>query len=1556
MLQRKMHSILPLMILLSSLAFEGYGQVNLQTGSAVFSIPMFNWKDNKSQLNSSVALSYNSGNGLKISDVPSNVGQGWNLAAGGVIVRMQVGEPDDQQANPGNGSSLDISRYPAGYMYASTPAANGCPTALTRYPIYRGQNHMYTLNNSMQEDKQLDYFSFQFNGKTGLFVLDVVNHVGVSLGLNKMKITYVTDQTMVSQGIRTTITSFSIQDEDGLIYKFATHGLTKELHVDFCDPKLTKPGAQPTFKGQHAYHQMGFENASLTNPYIIGSWYLSEVDDPLTGRKIIFNYPYTRSINAIAGLDMSCNYTNDYVIISHKKSISSTPALGSITYPDGHVVTLNYGAARADLNGDYVLSSVDVAYQGRYLSRYLLKTSYFIRNRYGIPSSGQQSSAARLCLQSVTKLGPDLKEDSPPYIFDYYLSSGSGQTDDFVPPPFFYARDIWGFYNGNYSKPYNNDITNSAIPVLGTNTDLNTMNYYQLKGLCLINQSAPGQVFLNPKPNYAKNGLLRQIIYPTGGTLTYDYEQNTGVLTSGGSEVTVGGVHVKSTSSTDGGHSNGCNTAIVTNYSFTLNGPGTGSSLWGLEMPLNQISSSSHYQSEDKRWHYKFPFGECYWNYAYPGILSAMEAVGLTDLQKFMQAIGPALGIISIVTDVVDVLTVALGSTGVLAWAAVIVDIIGGLLAVGITCFSGNNSKDNSYTVFYNSDLNGASPLPAQFKRVEVTESPGANGKTIQKFTSDEDYPVWVPAGANPNLSTRQRFAPWAYGLLKEHTTLDATGNMVKQLINKYDYNAHWCNVPPDTIYKKCCNVDSCTQSMLKYPLGLLSTKCTIKHTTSQRNTDWQNNAGNVYITSSSGDMAVDTYDFYTGQVELDTVLVRDYKQNDPTKYVENMTQYYYNSYYNFNASTIVTTESNGKSLYKVLHYTSDYPTSTNAAVVALKQNNIVNRVMSEATYLLPTFAMLGENVTEYTRLIGGDIVPSRALQQRFSDVSTYPSRQYYNPDNPSNASIYKVTKQFSYDANGNPSGIKDEGGRAVANIFDYNDKYVVAVVANADAVLDKPAYTSFETSSLGGWTLTGSGAASTNANAITGTRTFTFSGGSLSARLNTAKEYTMSCWATAGLTVTGGGVIKSGPVINGLTYYEFDIPQGNSVVVLSGTATVDELRLYPKTATMKTLTYDPILGKTSECDENNRVIYYEYDNLGRLKFIKDENHYALKMYEYNNVAVSAQNGCPGTYYNRQVTEYFTRSNCAAGYQGGDAPYTVPANKYSSAISQAAADARAELELLTNGPSNANTNGACYLIYYNVAASDSAVSQDCAPGMKGGMVTYTVPAGTYSSIISQADANQQAADDIAANEWAYFNSPAHQNCTLDTSPDWQWIDGDSAYCLSVNGQLPPHQFRKATDQNPNSSTYHQLQWFDAGPQDACPAGNYYNAMQSRVFTKACTSGYTGSQVTYTVPPGKYFSTLSQADADQQATNDINANGQNYANTNGTCTSTGCNASNCTGEGKKCINNSCQMGSRVYTTSTGDSTHGWTCYYYYVWSDGSTSGTYSMHSVSPCPVQ
>jgi len=64
----------------------------------------------------------------------------------------------------------------------------------------------------------------------------------------------------------------------------------------------------------------------------------------------------------------------------------------------------------------------------------------------------------------------------------------------------------------------------------------------------------------------------------------------------------------------------------------------------------------------------------------------------------------------------------------------------------------------------------------------------------------------------------------------------------------------------------------------------------------------------------------------------------------------------------------------------------------------------------------------------------------------------------------------------------------------------------------------------------------------------------------------------------------------------------------------------------------------------------------------------------------------------------------------------------------------------------------------------------------------------------------------------------------------------------------------------------------------------------FSSEHSQSFVKNnCGTDYIGSSVTYTVPVQAYSSTISQEEANNKALADIAANGQNYANAQGTCT-------------------------------------------------------------------
>src|SRR5690606_15622279 len=121
-----------------------------------------------------------------------------------------------------------------------------------------------------------------------------------------------------------------------------------------------------------------------------------------------------------------------------------------ISFPDGHQITFDYGDERYDMKGGYILKSIDVIYDGRYVQKTVLNSEYFIKNTIGMPINDTQKEMSRLCLRSLKQYGVDLKSEELPYEFEYYR--GGISAEDIVPGSFSVFKDIYGYYNGNNSK------------------------------------------------------------------------------------------------------------------------------------------------------------------------------------------------------------------------------------------------------------------------------------------------------------------------------------------------------------------------------------------------------------------------------------------------------------------------------------------------------------------------------------------------------------------------------------------------------------------------------------------------------------------------------------------------------------------------------------------------------------------------------------------------------------------------------------------------------------------------------------------------------------------------------------------------------------------------------------------------------------------------------------------------------------------------------------------------------------------------------------------------
>lgn len=126
------------------------------------------------------------------------------------------------------------------------------------------------------------------------------------------------------------------------------------------------------------------------------------------------------------------------------------------------------------------------------------------------------------------------------------------------------------------------------------------------------------------------------------------------------------------------------------------------------------------------------------------------------------------------------------------------------------------------------------------------------------------------------------------------------------------------------------------------------------------------------------------------------------------------------------------------------------------------------------------------------------------------------------------------------------------------------------------------------------------------------------------------------------------------------------------------------------------------------------------------------------------------------TYKNVAASKAFNKSDCGFGKYGTSVVYSVVAGVYSSTISQADADAKAQQDIATNGQPYANTNGSC--LFGNKMLKVTFTRNNCGGAFVGSSVVYYVYPGTYTSSISQAQVDAQAQADVNANGQNFANA------------------------------------------------------------------------------------------------------------------------------------------------------------------------------------------------------
>lgn len=488
-------------------------------------------------------------------------------------------------------------------------------------------------------------------------------------------------------------------------------------------------------------------------------------------------------------------------------------------------------------------------------------------------------------------------------------------------------------------------------------------------------------------------------------------------------------------------------------------------------------------------------------------------------------------------------------------------------------------------------------------------------------------------------------------------------------------------------------------------------------------------------------------YDILSGdnKIVADTTII--YDQADQNNSLSTITKYTYDDVSHLGIAQTQTTTSKNESIVVASKYPYNYATAPYTNMTA---SHIFNKVIEQTVTnnLNPVTVQTNNYGAYYNNYLTSNI----QLQTKSNPVET---RASFN----------------TYDNRGNILEMQKSNDLKQSLIWDYNKLYPVAQVT--DAARADIAYTSFEAEGKGNWTF--AGVPVINATALTGKRAYNLSSGNISIfGLSTPKTYIVSYWSRNAVQSVNGIAAVTGNSLNGWTYYEHKIvnPPTSSITV-SGTGTIDELRMYPLGAQMTTYTYEPLVGLSSQCDANNRLMYYEYDGMSRLSLIRDQDKNILKKYCYN-YAGQLEN-C-NYFYNTVQFQSFTKT-CTGGATGSQVTYTVPINTYGSSISITDANAKALTDISSNGQAYADANGICTANLITVQGYNNKTSNynlkltNVSTGTiyyftlnANTTITYTlgqVPSGTYTVVFYPSGAPVTCTYNI--NGFTYYGTGATFN-------------------------------------------------------------------------------------------------------------------------------------------------------------------------------------------------
>lgn len=461
--------------------------VSPSSGIPGISIPIYTITEG--DISFPVSINYNAA-GIRVNEVASSVGMGWSLSFP-KIVRVVKGIPDDVD-DYGFIHEEDYTVAAVENISNHMPAE---PDPNDDWQIAMKEVQRLVKLNSLDLESDL-YNIFLPSGESVQFMFNQNRSINNPYGeIVTFPKSYVKINPVFSGK---TITGWEITDVDGTKYIFIGGDYISGSHgFDYGDLDLPV---------------MPHGNDPIVHPHI-NSWNISQIVSP-SGNNLSFSYDsgitYTECsfTNQMKGAGNSGFDSRTY----QNKTLGTNKFLESITGSFGQLEILMSG--REDYTGgkkidriQIISSDNDTLKEVEFDYDYTIDTNSPGTMVYcggGFGTGEKELISKRLFLEKVIFYDAE-QEESQEYGLEY--------DPEVLPHRFSYAQDWWGYYNGQ---------TSNRAMAYSVNADFWTQD----KDVDLPNRHID--------ITKTQAGLLKKIIYPTGGYTEYTYENNRGVYRHAG--------------------------------------------------------------------------------------------------------------------------------------------------------------------------------------------------------------------------------------------------------------------------------------------------------------------------------------------------------------------------------------------------------------------------------------------------------------------------------------------------------------------------------------------------------------------------------------------------------------------------------------------------------------------------------------------------------------------------------------------------------------------------------------------------------------------------------------------------------------------------------------------------------------------------------------------------------------------------------------------------------------------------------------------------------------